>query len=61
VFVVFVFGIFSRIFSEGKEMFCGYEIMNFLLVSVIVYNSYRLTLSTCTTLTLCVPNFRIIV
>jgi hypothetical protein len=40
-------------------MICGYEIMNFLLVSVIVYNDYRLPLSTCTTPILCVRNFHI--
>jgi len=57
VFVVSVFGILYTIFSEGKEMFCGYEITNFLFISVIVYNDSRLHLSTCTTLTWCIRNF----
>lgn len=58
--VVSVFGIFIRIFSEGKEMVCGYEIMNFLLVLRSTM-TIVLPLPACANLTLCVRKFHLIV
>lgn len=62
--VVSVFGIFSRILSEGKEIFLWLLNYKFTVckcncVHLLLF--YLPPMSTCTNLTLRVPNFHVIV